>query len=358
MNKVIAHIDMDAFFAAIEERDNERLRGLPVVVGADPLDGKGRGVVSTANYKAREYGIHSAMPISQAWRNSEKAKMAGKPAAVFVFPNFRRYVKVSESVVEIVRRHSKIVEQASIDEAYFDLSYAKYFIQAQKICQNIKDEIKAKEKLTASIGLGPNKLIAKLTSDFKKPDGLTVITEDKIDNFIKPMPIRKLPGIGPKTEMLFLKMGVKTVGDLQKIPEEKLVEILGKWGIDLYEKARGRDDSELTEEWIAKSVGEQETFQKDTSDSNFIFERLFALSENVFSRFKKEGFKSFKTVTITVRFYDFETKSRSHTLTSDQNSLKTIKLEAIKLITPFLDSRENTKRKPIRLVGVRVEKLN
>ena len=406
-NRIIAHLDMDAFFAAIEERDNPRLRGLPIVVGADPMEGRGRGVVSTANYKAREYGIRSAVPISKAWELSQKAKSGGKPEAIFLDGHYEKYSKVSQKIIEIIRKHSKIVEQASIDEVYIDLSSPRAKLSeirelssgketleiATKICEKLKKEIREKEKLTASIGIGPNKLIAKIASDMQKPDGLTVITPDKVEEFLEPLSIRKIPGIGPKTEQFFNTKGIKIVQDLKKYNLAEMDEMLGKWGEDLYYKIRGIDDLEIVEEYEAKSIGEQETFQTDTLDFKFIFERMESLCQDVFRRFKESDFKSFRTVVITVRFSGFETKNRSHSSPPHQkncicntrrkrlkkqkawknsnestacwcggmpkpfDSLKILKLEATKLLMPFFDTRENPKKKLIRLVGVRIEKL-
>ena len=354
--RIIAHLDMDAFFAAIEERDDPRLKGLPIVVGADPQEGRGRGVVSTANYKAREYGIRSAVPISKAWELSEKAKREGKPEAVFLDGHFKKYGETSARIIEIVRQYSKVVEQASVDEAYFELP-ADSYVEAEKNCERLKKEVKNREKLTASIGVGPNKLIAKIASDMQKPDGLTVITSDKSEKILEPLSIRKIPGIGPKTEQFFNVRGIRIVRDLKKYNIAEMEEMLGKWGEDLYYKIRGIDDSPIVEKYEVKSIGEQETFQKDTLDFNFVFKRMESLCRDVFSRFKESDFKSFRTVTITVRFSGFETKNRSHTLSKPANMLKTLTIESTRLLMPFFDVRENPKRKFIRLVGVRVEKL-
>jgi nucleotidyltransferase/DNA polymerase involved in DNA repair len=355
--RLIGHLDMDAFFAAIEERDHPRLKGLPLVVGADPAGGQGRGVVSTANYKARAYGIHSAMPISRAWKLSEAARRRGQPAALFVRVNYRRYSEVSERIMALLRRFAPVVEEAGIDEAYFDLSHVGSFAAAREICRQIKAEIKARENLTASIGLGPNKLIAKIASDFQKPDGLTVVTPDQAEDFLAPLPVRKIPGIGPKTEKLLARLGVRTVQDLKRFSVAQLQEMFGKWGPELYERLRGRHESPLVTVWEPKSVGEQETFAKDTLDLPFIFQRLWVMCREVWQRLVTEGFKTFRTVVVTVRFADFDTKSRSHTLPEPSVSLRTLRFEAMKLLMPFLDQRENPKRKLIRLIGVRVEKL-
>lgn len=355
--RLIGHLDMDAFFAAIEERDNPRWGGWPIVVGSEPLNGRGRGVVSTANYKAREYGIRSANPISRAWQMSEAARKQGKPPAIFLPVNFRRYEEISSRILVILRRHVAVVEPASIDEAYFELSFVGSYASAEDICQKIKAEIKNEEKLTASIGVGPNKLIAKIASDAQKPDGLTVIKEDEMVGFLEPLPIRKIPGIGPKTEAMFRAKNIFLVRDLKNFSLNEMEDLLGKWGIDLYQKIRGVDTAPLQTEYEAKSIGEQETFLKDTNKTIFIFERLKILCENVFSRFKNNDFKSFKTVAITVRFGDFETKTRAHTLKQVVGSRKVLESEAIKLLLPFLDSRANPRRKMIRLIGVRIEKF-
>lgn len=348
---------MDAFFAAVEELDNPSFRGLPVVVGADPKGGAGRGIVSTANYQAREYGIHSALPISTAWRLSQAARKQGKPPAVFVPPNFKRYGEVSAHVMATVRAHAKLVEQASIDEAYMDLSFTGSFKKARELCEVIKKEVKEKEGLTASVGLGPNKLIAKIASDFKKPDGLTVVGEKDAEAFLEPLPIRKIPGIGPKTEALFHQKGIKLVRDLKKFQESEMEEVLGKWGLDLYQKIRGRDNAEVTEEHEVKSVGEQETFERDTRDITLLFEHMKSLCAGVMARFHEEGFKTFRTIVITVRFADFETKTRSHTFPDTQLSQKALEMEAFRMLLPFLDRRENQRGKLIRLIGIRIEKL-
>ena len=356
--RIIGHLDMDAFFAAVEERDRPRLKGKPIVVGADPKDGLGRGVVSTAIYKAREYGIRSALPISTAWRYSEIARQKGLPPAVFLESNMKRYAEISKNIMAIVRNSIPSIEEASVDEAYLDLSLAGSYKKAEELCRKIKKEIKSKEKLTASIGIGPNKLIAKIASDMRKPDGLTVVEEKDAEKFLEPLAIRRIPGIGPKTEERFRSLGVRTVKDAKRISKDELEKMLGKWGIELYDKLLALDDSPIVqEERTPKSVGEQETFETDTLDANFLHERLRILSDEVHERFIKAGFKSFRSVTATVRFADFTTKTRSSTLETKSKSREALHFEILKLFMPFLDKRENPERKKIRLIGVRVEKL-
>ena len=368
-SRIILHIDMDAFFAAVEERDKPRLKGLPIVVGADPNspagEGTGRGVVSTANYKAREYGIHSAQPISIAWRLSEEAVKHGKPRAVFLEPDFRAYSGVSKAIMDYLRTKGDVLEQASIDEAYLQLKISNDKIQitndewvyAEKAAREIKDYIKENQKLTCSIGIGPNKLIAKIAAGRQKPDGLTVVKLEETQKFLDPLSVKEIPGIGPKSQEILFKHGVRTIHDLRKLSREKLQDLFGKWGIDMWEKAQGIDESPITAEYETKSIGEQETYEQDTLDSNFLVGRIKELSKSVFKSLQREGFL-FRTVSITVRFEDFETKTRAHTLSKPVQDQKILETTALQLFLPFLDQRENPKRKYVRLLGVRVEKLS
>lgn len=355
--RIIAHLDMDAFFAAIEERDTPSLRGLPLVVGADPRGGRGRGVVSTANYPAREYGIHSALPISRAWRCSQAAVRRGKPPAVFLPVDMARYARVSARVMAILRRFAPLVEQASIDEAYLDLSSAGSYAEAERLCRAIKQAIQDEERLTASVGIGPNKLVAKIASGLHKPDGLTVVPEADVEAVLAPLPVRTIPGIGPKTEAALARRGIRLVRELLRCSRAELEALFGKRGLAFYEEARGRDDSPVSEEHEVRSIGEQETFDRDTRDPLWLGERLTALCGHVMDRLREEGFASFRTVVLTVRFADFETVSRARTLRAPAASSTALTAEAMKLLMPFLDRRENPGRKPIRLLGVRVEKL-
>ena len=369
MLRIIAHVDMDAFFAAIEERDNPRLAGRPIVVGSDPAGGRGRGVVSTANYPARAYGIRSALPISTAWRFSEAARAKGLPPAAFMEVNMEKYGEVSRRIMAVLHAHAKVVEEASVDEAYVDLSFAGSYGKAEGIAAEIKNEIKEKERLTASVGIGPNKLIAKIASDRQKPDGFTVVFEEDAERFLEPLSIRTIPGIGPKTEEKFKRFGVRTVRDAKRFGQEELTAILGKWGTELYEKLRGSSDAELVMVWEQKSIGEQTTFAKDISagdsvkDRRMLEDALARLAKDVMRRFCADGFSNFRTIAITVRFSDFSTRTRSVTLakpvsgTDPPAMLRTLQFQALRLFMPFLDRRENPERKAIRLLGMRVEKL-
>ncbi len=276
---IIGHLDMDAFFAAVEERDHPEWRGRPLVVGADPKDGRGRGVVSTANYPARRYGIHSAMPISRAWSLAETARHRGEPETIFITPNFPRYSEVSRRIKALIRRHVPKVQEVGIDEAYLDLSFCQSFPRAEDLCRKIKEEIKAQEGLTASVGIGPNKLVAKIASDYQKPDGLTVVTAERAEDFLAPLPIRTIPGVGPKTEQFLVRQGVRKVADVRRFTPQELEGLLGNWGLSLYEKVRGRGSAVLKTAREPKSFGEQETFAEDTEDVGFLFERLWAMGQ-------------------------------------------------------------------------------
>jgi DNA polymerase IV (archaeal DinB-like DNA polymerase) len=355
--RIIAHIDMDAFYASVEARHNPALRDRPVVVGADPKDGHGRGVVEAASYAARRYGIRSAMPISRAWKLAEAARRRGEPEVAFVHGNRRLYVEVSERVMAILAPAGDAFEEASIDEAYLDLSSLGGFGAAAERARAVKREIVEREGLTCSIGLGPNKLVAKIASDFKKPDGLTIVRPEEVQTFLDPMGIRVIPGIGPKTEAELAERGIRTVGDLRGLELAQLADWFGRWGEDLHAKARGLSDSPVSNEWEPKSVGEQETFEVNTLDVAFILERVRALSGEVFARLKRQGFRAFRTVTITVRFAHFRTLTRSHTPADAMASVEALGAAAVRLFLPFLDERENPRGSKIRLIGVRVEKL-
>ncbi len=355
--RIVAHIDMDAFYASVEERDTPRFRGLPIVVGADPEGGKGRGVVAAANYKAREYGIHSALPISTAWRLSEAARRQGKPPVVFLSVDMKKYAAVSQRVMAIIRGLAPVVEEAGIDEAYADLSFAGSYESGEAVCRDIKRAIRDRERLTASVGIGPNKLIAKIASNEKKPDGLTVVREEEAEPFLEPLPVRKIPGIGPKTDTELAKQGVRLVRDLKRFSRDALQDRFGKRGAEFFDMIRGRDDTPIQESYEPKSIGEEETFDRDILDSIFIGDRLKDLCRNVIQRLAAEGFTQFRTVVAKVRFADFETHTRAHTLPQPADSVAALEFEAWKLLLPFLDRRENPKLKPLRLIGVRIEKL-
>ncbi|MSU60673.1 MAG: DNA polymerase IV [Candidatus Staskawiczbacteria bacterium] len=357
--RIICHLDMDAFFASVEEAKRPHLKGKPIAVGSEIFEGVGRGVVSTANYKAREYGIHSAMAISKAWQISEEARKQGKDEVIFLPVDFKLYNKVSAHVSEIIRAQSALVEQASVDEFYFDLSSAGSFAKAEEICRKIKAEIKATEKVTCSVGIGPNKLISKIAAGMKKPDGMMRVEEKEAQEFLRPLGIRELPGIGPKTAEVFYKKGIRVVGDLLTFSAEELREILGKHGESLYFKARGIDDSPITEFHEVKSIGEQTTFAENTLDAVVIYDMFKKLLDGVFESFLRSGLSGFKGIAVTVRFADFQTQSSSKSFKKaiGAKDKKAYEIEALRLLLPYLDRQKNPRRKPLRLIGIRIEKV-
>src|ERR1041385_5555352 len=295
--RIVAHIDMDAFYAAVEEQLNPAVRALPLVVGADPKGGTGRGVVMTANYAARRFGIHSALPISRAWRLAESARKRGEPAAVFVRPNMALYRGVSERIMGIVKCYGDGFEEGSIDEAYLEISSQGDFSTAAETMISLKAEIRNREGIGFSIGLGPNKLIAKIASGEQKPDGLTVIAPEHVESFLDPLPIRKIPGIGPKSERFLHEQNLRTIGELRCVPASTLVDWFGKWGERLFEKCRGIDASPVTNEWTRKSLGEQERSEEHTRTQSVVRERLGIMARRIMAKLRAKDFKRLHTVT-------------------------------------------------------------
>jgi len=361
MKRIILHIDMDYFFAQIEERENPRFKGKPVVVGADPKEGRGRGVVSTCNYEARKYGIHSAMPISKAYQLCSDA--------IFLPVNMELYQKVSEKIMEIIKKYSKVWEIVSLDEAYLDISPApsikgRGYQKAESLAKKLKKEIFEKEKLTSSIGIGPNKLIAKIAAEKAKPNGLLMIQPNQVKKFLEPLDIEDLPGIGPKTAEVLRNLKINTSGDisryrskykikdLKKLSKIKLKNLFGKVGETIYERTRGIDETPVTSEEIIKSIGKEITFEKDTRDPEIIFENFDKIIEEVYKELLANKF-SFRTITVICRFQGFETHTKSKTLKEQADNLEIIKSEAKKLLLKFLIE----KPKLIRLIGLRISSL-
>jgi len=340
--RIILHLDMDYFFAQIEERENPQFKGKPVVVGAEPFGGKGRGVVSTANYEARKFGIHSGMPISRAYKLC--------PQAIFLPVNMRLYVKVSGEIMEIIKKYSDIWEISGLDEAYLDVSFAGDFENAEKLAMKIKKEIFEKEKLTATIGIGPNKMIAKIAAAQKKPDGLQIVKRKDVSDFLDLLDIEELPGIGPKTAKQLCDVGINKIGELKKAEKNYLTDAFGKWGEGIYWSARGIDESPVVSEYEIKSVGREHTFFKDTRDPEIIFQTFDDLIGEVFKEIKENNFR-FRTITVVCRFSGFETHTKAKTLAKDTGNYDILKTESKKLLLRFL--LENLK--PVRLVGIRVK---
>jgi len=349
---------MDAFFASVEERERPYLKGKPIIVGADPEGGRGRGVVSTASYAARVYGIRSATPITKAWRLCEEAKKKGYPACVFVTGGFDKYERASREVFEIIEAHVPRIEKVSVDEGYLDVSFCRSFREAELFAKKLKSEIKKKTRLSSSIGIGPNKLIAKIASDYRKPNGLTVVTEKNTERFIEQMPLITIPGIGPEAAKKFSALGIKTVRDAKKLTWEQLEKMFGSWGFGLYERLRGIDRRVVqTYKEDPKSIGKHHTFSVDTRDIEEVLSIIRAQTKTIFARMKKKGFKGFRTTVLTIRFSDFSTISRSSTNKEMICTKKQLEMKATKLLLPFFEKKENPRNAKVRLVGLRIEKL-
>lgn len=336
----ILHIDMDAFFAAIEQKRHPELIGRPVVVGGDG-DPTKRGVVSTASYEARRFGIHSAMPLRTAYKLC--------PEAVFLPVDYEEYTKVSEKIKDILREFSPIIEDVGIDEAFLDISHLN--IPPEEVAVEIKKRIRDETDLTCSIGIGPNKLLAKMASDMEKPDGLTIITEDDIEEKIWPLPVRKLWGIGPKTEAYLKSIGINTIGDLASVPLERLVAIFGKsHGGYLYKASRGIDESPLITHWEPRSLSREVTFQRDTNNWHLLARNLSELLKDVVNELRERNYLG-RTVTVKIRFIDFKTHTRSRTLKEPTNSTDEIRKTAFECLRRF------ELKKKVRLIGIRLSGL-
>ena len=339
--RIIVHVDMDHFFTAVEERAHPEFKGKPVVVGANPKAGKGRGVVSTCNYEARKFGVRSGMPISKAWQLC--------PEAVYLPVNYELYARVSNEIMGILRGYSEKFEQWGIDEAFLDItSRVKDYAEAEALARQMKNEIYAKQKLTCSIGVGPNKIVAKVASDFQKPDDLTIVKEEDAEKFLAPLSVRKLLWIGRKTEQKLDALGIKTVGELARYDPTVLTEHFGAAGTQMYLMASGIDKSEVEERGGIKSLSRELTFEVDTGDFGLVLNSLDRLSEQVYEDVLRHNL-CFKTVTVKVRYENFETHTHGKTLPFITNRLQDLKKTAKELTQAYL----RPERK-IRLIGVRV----
>lgn len=299
----IIHVDMDMFYAAVELLDRPELRERPVVVGGSP---KSRSVVTTANYVARKYGIHSAMSCAEAYRRC--------PECVFIKPDFNKYQKYSQIIRSIFFKYTDLVEPLSMDEAYLDVTVNKIGEpSATRIAAAIKKEIFEQTGLTASAGVAPNMFVAKIASDYKKPDGLTVVPPEKVLDFIRPLPVRRIPGIGPKSDAHMAKLGIRSVADLAAKTCEWLEEHFGSFGQYLWEIAQGIDEREVTPSWERKSLGAEETFEHDLLDVRQIEDYLKDCARSVFDQLTKEG-KRARTVTLKIKYHDFRSITRRRTL--------------------------------------------
>ncbi len=341
--KKIIHIDMDAFFAAVEQRNHPEYRGKPVVVGGSP---DRRGVVSTCSYEARKFGIHSAMPSSQAYRLC--------PHAIFVHDhNFSDYKEVSQQIREIFYDYTDLVEPLSLDEAYLDVTEnRKNNPSATLLAQEIRSRIQEKTGLTASAGVSYNKFIAKVASDYRKPDGITVVTPAEAVNFIKGLPIRKFWGVGKATEKKMISLGIKTGADLQRFELYELIEMFGKAGPFFHNIVRGIDNRHVETNQVRKSIGRETTLQHDITNMKDIYIILKNIAEDIektMIRYKARA----GTATLKVKFHDFKSVTRSVTTNKSFNRAE----EIINLIWNLI-SRTEAGRKPLRLLGISLSGLS
>lgn len=294
-DRVIVHVDMDAFYASIEQLDYPEYRGKPVVVGADPAGGKGRGVVSAASYEARKYGIHSALPISTAYKLC--------PNAIFVRPRFRRYSELSKRVMEVLKSFAPVVEQISIDEAFLDCTGTeKLFGTTSDLAHRIKERIATETGLTASVGIATNKSIAKIASDLNKPDGLCICPPGQEREFMAKLPLKYLWGTGRKTVEKLESMGFTSMRDIQQCNPEKVQAILGKYGVKLWELANGIDQREVVQSMQRKSISEEVTFREDVDQDTSIEKVMFQISDSLTRKMRKEGIKG-RTLTLKPHKY-------------------------------------------------------
>jgi DNA polymerase-4 len=341
VRKVI-HIDMDAFYASIEQRDHPELRGKPVIVGGDPTR---RGVVATCSYEARRYGIHSAMAARTAVQLC--------PHGIFVRPRFDAYRAVSAQIMDIFRRYTDLVEPLSLDEAYLDVTVnARQIPSATQVAQEIKALIKAETGLTASAGVSYNKFIAKLASDYHKPDGLTVIPPVRAARFLESLPVEKFFGVGRVTAARLKTLGVETGMDLKRLSEEQLRGLFHERGSILYRYVRGDDERPVMPTRVRKSVGKETTLAEDTADMDLLFSLLKGLAEQVEERLKA-GNISGKTVILKLRWSNFQLFTRRVSLTVPIQS----SAQMVALLQPLLAQYIEREQRQVRLIGVTVANL-
>lgn len=341
LSRKIIHIDMDSFFASVEIRDNPKLKGKPVIIGNDPRKTGGRGVVSTCSYEARSFGIHSAMSSKEAYERC--------PQAIFIPGNYEKYTAVSQQIRAIFKRYTDKIEPMSIDEAYLDVTENKLGIKsAVKIARLIQQDIWQELHLTASAGVSYNKFLAKIASDYQKPCGLTVIMPDDAVSFLQQMDIAKFHGVGKKTVEILHQMGVFTGADLLEISEITLIDRFGRFGFDLYRKARGIDNSPVKSNRIRKSIGKEKTYSKILNLDEDIKKELTVLSEKVALSLQKHE-KTGKIVILKIRYADFSTLTKRKTLNQQTQDSEQIARNIIQLYETLSD-----KNKGVRLLGVTV----
>ena len=335
--RTILHVDLDAFFAAVEQRDRPELRGKPVIVGGGGPNQ--RGVVSAASYEARKFGVHSAMPLRQAG--------ALCPNGVFLPVDGTKYQAVSRQVMAVLRRYTPLVEPISIDEAFLDVTGSRaLFGDGAEIGRRIREDIRNELDLTVSVGVATTKLVAKIASDLRKPDALVVVPPGDEESFLAPLEITRLWGVGAKLAASLREYGVRTIGDLAALPDDLLVRRFGKHGASLGQRARGRDaDRVVSDRDAAKSVGHEHTFDVDTSDREIIERTILAMAEGVAGRLRDSGVKA-STVTVKIRDTSFRTITRQRTMPEPTDLTEPIFRTALELARPEVRGLR------IRLLGV------
>ena len=340
-SRAILHADMDAFFASVEQLDQPELRGRPVLVGGDGP----RGVVAAASYEARTFGCHSAQPMAIAKRRC--------PQAAIVPPRGSRYRQVSEQVFAIFERFTPLVEPLSIDEAFLDLTGSERLLgPAEGVGRLIREQVHAETHLTVSVGVGPNKFLAKLASDLEKPDGLTVIRPDMLDTWLAQLPVEKLWGVGPATRRKLEAIGVRTFGDIRALSPDQLRQTFGDQGEHFANLARGDDDRPVTPDSQAKSIGQEQTFAVDLTEADEVRRVLLGQAEQVARRLRQHDLTA-RSVTVKIRFGQFETITRSQTLTEPTATTDDIWHAAAALF----DRWAARSFQPVRLIGVTARDL-
>ncbi|HFI0174632.1 TPA: DNA polymerase IV [Streptococcus suis] len=341
LSRKIIHVDMDAFFAAIEVRDNPDLKGKPVIIGADPRLSGGRGVVSTCSYEARAFGIHSAMSSKEAYERC--------PQAIFISGNYEKYQEVGRQVREIFHRYTDLVEPMSIDEAYLDVTENKLGIgSAVKIAKLIQYDIWNELHLTASAGVSYNKFLAKIASDMEKPHGLTLILPEDAVEVLASLPVDKFHGVGKKTVERLHEMGVFTGKDLLDVPEMTLIDTFGRFGYDLYRKARGISNSPVKPNRVRKSIGKERTYRKLLYRDEDVMKELVSLCQRVEASLVRNEKKG-RTIVLKIRYGDFSTLTKRHSLEDATNQVDVIEREVRQLFEEVGQAE-----KGIRLLGVTV----
>jgi DNA polymerase-4 len=340
---ILAHLDLDAFFAAVEELEDPSLRTKPLVVGGDP---RGRGVVATANYVARQFGIHSAMSCAEALRRC--------PGAVFIRPRKGLYREYSDAVWAAVREVVPMVERTGLDEGYLDLGQvAPDFLRARAVAEAVQASVRGSTSLSASLGIASCKVVAKIASDRRKPAGLTVVPRGREAAFLAPFEIRKLPGVGPRSEERLLRAGVTTIGELAALDEGALRRVLpGKIGTLLHERARGIDARPLETSVETVSISHEETFDQDVADRDELKDELRRMALRLAERLNEDGLSA-RTITTKLRYQDFSIRSRSTTFSAGVENGTRIADAACALLDRALDDRPGA----LRLVGVAVSGL-